>query len=52
MFSNDVFKNEDKIPLLSLPDISKWNTQNVTDMSDMFRHCQSLSSLILKMLKI
>ena len=31
--------------LLSLPDISKWNTINVIDMSDMFYKCESLSSL-------
>ena len=31
--------------LSSLPDISKWNTKNVTSMSDMFRKCESLSSL-------
>ena len=31
--------------LLSLPDISKWNTKNVTDMSFMFDGCSSLSSL-------
>ena len=33
------------IPLLSLPDISKWNTKNVTDMNSMFYCCSSLSSL-------
>ena len=31
--------------LLSLPDISKWNTNNVTDMSSMFSECLSLSYL-------
>ena len=31
--------------LLSLPDISKWDTQNVTNMSYMFKDCYSLSSL-------
>ena len=31
--------------LISLPDISKWNTKNVTDMSDMFYNCTSLESL-------
>ena len=31
--------------LSSLPDISKWNTNNVTNMSYMFRSCSSLSSL-------
>ena len=28
--------------LISLPDISKWNTNNVTDMSNMFSNCESL----------
>ena len=31
--------------LSSLPDISKWNTQNVTNMSSMFSNCKILSSL-------
>ena len=31
--------------LLSLPDISKWNTSNVNDISYMFYECSSLSSL-------
>ena len=31
--------------LQSLPDISKWNTENVTDMISMFRSCSSLQSL-------
>ena len=31
--------------LLSLPDISKWNTNNIVDMSSMFYGCSSLSSL-------
>ena len=31
--------------LLSLPDISKWNLHNVSDMSYMFYNCKSLSSL-------
>ena len=31
--------------LLSLPDISKWNTEKVTSMSYMFRFCSSLKSL-------
>ena len=31
--------------LLSLPDISKWNTSNVAHMSYMFYECSSLSSL-------
>ena len=29
----------------TLPDISKWNTSNVTNMSYMFNWCTSLSSL-------
>ena len=31
--------------LKSLPDISKWNTYNVTDMSSMLFKCESLISL-------
>ena len=31
--------------LLSLQDISKWNTSNVNDMSYMFSNCSSISSL-------
>ena len=31
--------------LSSLPDISNWNTNNVTDMSYMFDGCNSLTSL-------
>ena len=31
--------------LKSLPDISKWNTNNITDMSFIFALCSSLSSL-------
>jgi len=31
--------------LSSFPDISKWNTNNVTNMSGMFDECSSLSSL-------
>ena len=31
--------------LSSLPDISKWNTNNITDMSNTFCWCKSLSSL-------
>ena len=30
--------------LITLPDISKWSTENVTDMKDMFRGCESLES--------
>ena len=33
------------IPLSSLPDISKWNTKNITDMSSIFYGCKLLSSL-------
>ena len=33
------------IPLSSLPDISKWDTKNVNDMSYMFYLCSLLSSL-------
>ena len=31
--------------LSSLPDISKWNTNNVTNMSDMFKNCNKLQNL-------
>ena len=31
--------------LLSLPDLSKWNTNKVTDISYMFNSCESLLSL-------
>ena len=31
--------------LKSLPDISKWDTKNVTNMSAMFRDCSSLKYL-------
>ena len=31
--------------LLSLPDISKWNTSNVTNMTSLFNGCNSLISL-------
>ena len=31
--------------LKSLPDISKWNTNKVTDMSSLFYYCSSLESL-------
>ena len=30
--------------LTSLPDISNWNTTNVTTMSYMFKNCSSLTS--------
>ena len=38
---NSIFCNS----LISLPDISKWNTKNVTDMSSMLRDCTSLISV-------
>ena len=31
--------------LISLPDISKWNTSNVNKMEGIFRRCKSLISL-------
>ena len=31
--------------LISLPDISKWNTNNVKNMFGMFNNCSSLLSL-------
>ena len=31
--------------LTKLPDISKWNTNNVKDLSDIFRNCYSLKSI-------
>ena len=31
--------------LVSLPDISKWDTKNVTNMSYIFSYCSSLVSL-------
>ena len=31
--------------LISVPDISKWNTSNVTYMNNMFCYCSSLVSL-------
>ena len=31
--------------LSSLPDISKWKTNNVNDMSYLFSFCESISSL-------
>ena len=33
------------ISLISLPDLSKWNTSNVENMSFMFSRCNSLNSL-------
>ena len=40
MFNDEKFES-----LLSVPDIPKWNTINVTDMKYMFFCCSSLSSL-------
>ena len=37
--------------LISLPDISKWNTNNVTYMDNMFSECLSLIEFSNKMLK-
>ena len=31
--------------LTSLPNISKWNTSNVTNINSMFSYCSSLTSL-------
>ena len=31
--------------LINLPDISKWNTNNVTNMSGMFNGCKKLSNI-------
>ena len=31
--------------LTNLPDISKWDTKNVTDMNGMFSDCSSLTNL-------
>ena len=31
--------------LTSLPNISKWNTENIIDMSGMFNECSNLASL-------
>ena len=31
--------------LYSLPDISKWDTKNITNMKQMFSYCKSLKSL-------
>ncbi len=36
---------------MSLPDISKWNTSNVTDMSGMFYGCNTLPEKILNKFK-
>ena len=42
MFNSDY---EEPCPLISLPDISKKNTENVTEMANMFYNCHSLISL-------
>ena len=31
--------------LSSLPDISKWNIEKVTDMSEMFKGCKKLTNI-------
>ena len=41
--SHGIFENCSS--LISLPDISKWNTSEVTDMSKMFYNCKSLTVL-------
>ena len=33
--------------LISLPDISKWNTNNVANMFGMFFDCRTLTSLLI-----
>ena len=33
------------ISLISIPDISKWNTNNITDFNNIFSGCVSLISL-------
>ena len=40
-----MFSFRDCSSLSSLPDISKWDTKNITNMSYMFYNCSSLSSL-------
>ena len=40
---NWLFKNCSS--LISLPNISKWNTSNVEEMNDLFKNCSSLISL-------
>ena len=39
---NNIINNIDCISLYKIPDLSKWNTQNVTDMSYMFSGCLNL----------
>ena len=43
--TNTSYMFYDCTKLYSLPDISKWNTSNVKDMSGIFSNCSSLSSL-------
>ena len=39
--------------LIEVPDISEWDTSNITNMRDLFNNCESLKSLgILQKLKI
>ena len=38
-------KEDDRMLLWQIPDISKWNTTNVTDMSYLFCCCENLESL-------
>ena len=40
---NNMFKGEyrDELPLSYLPNILKWKTENVTNMSNMFSRCIS-----------
>jgi len=40
---NNMFKCSKS--LTPLPDISKWNINNVTNMTDIFSYCKSLTSL-------
>ena len=44
-YSNMIEMFSDCSSLLSLPDISKWNTNNVKDMSFIFKYCSTLKSL-------
>ena len=43
--TNISFMFSNCLSLISLPDISKWNTQNVIDMNSIFYYCESLTSL-------
>ena len=45
LFGGDGLFEKSCDKLISLPDISKWDTQNVKDMSYMFSDCKSLISL-------